>query len=43
LGLEPSKTLAKKLLHEAGQSLSIFGVKALPLVRLGDYILSRDK
>ncbi len=43
LGLESSKTLAEKLLHEAARSLTIFGVKALPLVRLGDYILSRDK
>ena len=43
LGLEPSKTLAQRLLVESEDALGIFGAKALPLIRLGNYIFSRDQ
>jgi geranylgeranyl diphosphate synthase, type II len=43
LGLEPSKTLAQRLLIEGKDALGLFGAKALPLVRLGEYIFSRDQ
>lgn len=43
LGLGPSRSLGKRLLGEARRALDSLGEKALPLVQLGDYILSRDK
>ena len=43
LGLEPSRALARRLLVEAEEALRIFGAKALPLLQIGGYILSRDR
>jgi geranylgeranyl pyrophosphate synthase len=42
LGLEPSKTLAQRLLVEGEDALVILGAKALPLVRSAEY-LSRNQ
>lgn len=43
LGLEPSRALARRLLVEAEEALRIFGAKALLLLQIGGYILSRDR
>jgi geranylgeranyl diphosphate synthase type II len=43
LGLEQSKTKGQELLVEANRAIRILGGKALPLVQIGTYILSRDK
>lgn len=43
MGLGPSKALGRRLLVEAHGALGILGEKALPLVQIGDYILSRNK
>ncbi|MFH0786154.1 MAG: farnesyl diphosphate synthase [Pseudomonadota bacterium] len=43
MGLEQSKTLAQGLSVDANRAIRIFGNKALPLVQMGTYILSREK
>ncbi|MBA4395088.1 MAG: polyprenyl synthetase [Desulfobacca sp.] len=43
MGLEQSKTLGQELLLEGNRAIRIFGNKALPLIQIGTYILSREQ
>lgn len=43
MGLEQSKNLAQGLLVDANRAIRIFGNKAISLVQMGTFILSREK
>jgi geranylgeranyl diphosphate synthase, type II len=43
IGLKQSKQSGRELLLEANRALKIFGEKSLPLIRVGEFILSREK
>jgi geranylgeranyl diphosphate synthase type II len=42
LGLEESKRIAQKLIEEAKSALRMFGDRAIPLLCIADFIVSRN-
>ncbi|MEW6188387.1 MAG: polyprenyl synthetase family protein [Thermodesulfobacteriota bacterium] len=43
VGLETSRAVGRELVNQGAAALGIFGNRAQPLIRLGTYVLSRDR